>query len=122
MRPHYQQEDLDMSDETTMAARKDGKGFSEDQMDRAAKDICLAVTGHNFTPSLFPHLNIDELLNLLTFTQYVTDLCINELERRGELKMCDECNAPIIPYMSEHGVETILTREGLQPQLSAFEH
>jgi hypothetical protein len=53
----------------------------------------------------------------MTITQCVTDLCLNEIERRGELTYMpyfDEttgCLAPIIPYACDYYVETVLTRK-----------
>jgi hypothetical protein len=44
----------------------------------------------------------------MTITQFVTDLCLNEIERRGALDFLG--GVPVIPYVSEHGVKTILTR------------
>lgn len=45
---------------------------------------------------------------LITITQYVTDLCLNEIERRGELTVLD--GVPVVPYQCEYMVETVLTR------------
>lgn len=45
---------------------------------------------------------------LMTITQHVTDLCLNEIERRGELTFHE--GAPVLPYISDHIVPTILTR------------
>jgi hypothetical protein len=39
---------------------------------------------------------------------YVTDICLNETERRGELTISN--GVPVVPYECEYGVETILTR------------
>lgn len=47
---------------------------------------------------------------LITIALYVSDLCLNEIERRGELEFCD--GHPIVPYESDHWVETVLTRRG----------
>lgn len=55
---------------------------------------------------LLPRERIAEMLTLATF---FSDLCINELERRGHLELSPDGGA-IIPYCSEHAVETILTR------------
>jgi hypothetical protein len=41
-------------------------------------------------------------------TQYATDVMLDEIERRGELTF--EGGVPIVPYMSNWAVETILTR------------
>jgi hypothetical protein len=53
-------------------------------------------------------LNIDQIESLMTASQFVTDLCLNEVERRGELAFFD--GKPVIPYVSDHFVETVLTR------------
>ena len=52
--------------------------------------------------------DLDRLHHLITITQYATDLLLNEIERRGELSF--ESGVPIVPYMSDWAVETILTR------------
>jgi hypothetical protein len=52
--------------------------------------------------------SLDELRRLMTVSQYVTDLCLNEIERRGELTFID--GVPIVPYQSDYTVATILTR------------
>lgn len=56
-------------------------------------------------------LSIDQLRILITVTQYLTDCLLNELEERGALEMCE--GVPVIPYVSDYAVETLLTREGL---------
>jgi hypothetical protein len=66
------------------------------------------VTGGNVED-----LSLDQLYRLMTITQYVTDLCLNEIEHRGELTFAPAPGgglAPIVPYYCEHMVETILTR------------
>ena len=52
--------------------------------------------------------DLDRLQELITVTQYATDVMLNEIERRGELTF--EGGVPIVPYMSNWAVETILTR------------
>jgi hypothetical protein len=54
---------------------------------------------------------LDRLLHLITLTQHATDILLNEIERRGELTFLDN-DVPIVPYMSDYTVETILTRQG----------
>jgi hypothetical protein len=46
----------------------------------------------------------------MTVTQFVTYLCLNQIERRGELQWRD--GAPLVPYHADHFVETVLTRPG----------
>jgi hypothetical protein len=53
-------------------------------------------------------LSIEQLRRLMTVTQYVTDLCLNEIEGRGELTSTRDM--PIVPYMSDYSLDTILTR------------
>ena len=55
-------------------------------------------------------MTLDRLLHLITLTQHATDLLLNEIEERGELTFHRDDGAPIIPYMSDHFVHTILTR------------
>ena len=57
------------------------------------------------------------LLYLITVTQCATDVLLNEIERRGELTFAPDPSgqwefhlAPIVPYLSDYVVETILTR------------
>lgn len=50
----------------------------------------------------------DRLVRLMTVASFVFDLCLNEYERRGLLRM--HLGAPEIPYDCDHAVETILTR------------
>lgn len=51
---------------------------------------------------------MDTLLRLITVSQFVTDTVLNEIEARGELTFMG--GVPIVPYHSEHSVQTILTR------------
>jgi hypothetical protein len=53
-------------------------------------------------------LSFDQLLRLITTTQYLTDLCLNEIERRGELTFCD--GFVVVPYHCDLMVQTVLTR------------
>jgi len=54
-------------------------------------------------------LSLVRLLHIITVTQYATDCLILELERRGEID--DEEGTPVIPYMSDHFVCNLLTRD-----------
>ena len=54
------------------------------------------------------NLSSDEILRQMTIAQYAYDLCLNEIERRGELTFRQ--GFPVVPYCSEHFVDTILTR------------
>jgi hypothetical protein len=53
-------------------------------------------------------LTVKQLERLMTVTQSVTDLCLNELEDRGELVLVGD--TPLVPYVAHYRVETILTR------------
>lgn len=48
---------------------------------------------------------------LMTVTQYITDMCLNELERQGELTTME--GSICVPYMSPHMVHTVLTRQAV---------
>ena len=62
-----------------------------------------ALTGKNVK-----ELPIEAVLRLMTVTQFVTDLCMNEVENRGELTYYG--GTVVVPYLCDHGVETVLTR------------
>jgi len=69
-------------------------------------EAAIMMTGG--TPWL--NLSIPQLRRLMTITQFVTDLCLNEIEARGELTVHPDGGLPIVPYMSDHFGETVLTR------------
>ena len=52
--------------------------------------------------------DLARLHHVITLTQHATNLLLNEIERRDELTFLDDI--PIVPYQSDHAVETILTR------------
>lgn len=68
----------------------------------------LKEAAFNITGGDLSNLSDDQLMRLITVTQYVTDLCLNLIEKRGKLTFFD--GDPIVPYISDYGVETILTR------------
>jgi hypothetical protein len=68
----------------------------------------LVEAAYGMTGGNVKDLSLDQLLKLMTVTQYVTDLCLNEIEYRGELTFHE--GSVVVPYMSEHMVETVLTR------------
>jgi len=68
----------------------------------------LINAAYEMTGGSASDLSLDQLERLMTVTQFVTDLCLNEIERRGELTFLG--NMPILPYLCEHSVETVLTR------------
>jgi hypothetical protein len=47
-------------------------------------------------------------VELMTVTQVITNLCLNEIEERGELT--DHAGRVMVPYNADFVVETILTR------------
>ncbi len=53
-------------------------------------------------------LSSDEIAKVMTVGQYLADRGLAEIERRGELEYHD--GDPIMPYCSDHMIETILTR------------
>jgi hypothetical protein len=58
-------------------------------------------------------LTYEQLTRLMTITQFVTDLCLREIEDRGELAWAPGAEgkmAPIVPYNSDVVVETVLNR------------
>jgi hypothetical protein len=67
-------------------------------------------------------LSVTGLRRLMTVTQYVTDLCLNEVENRGALTYDRETLRVIIPYQSDYMVETVLTRGCGQHQPGRIEH
>lgn len=68
----------------------------------------LIDAAYNMTGGNLADLSLDQIQRLITISQYVTDLCLNELEGRDELELF--MGSPMVPYCSDHGVETILTR------------
>lgn len=68
----------------------------------------LIVASYDITGGSLADFDSDQLRKMMTVTQYVTDLCLNELEYRGDLTFMGD--VPIVPYQSEYSVETILTR------------
>ena len=58
-------------------------------------------------------LTYEQLTRLMTITQFVSDLCLREIEDRGELAWAPGANGkviPIVPYNSDVVVETVLNR------------
>ncbi|MBW6399977.1 hypothetical protein KPL78_19105 [Roseomonas sp. HJA6] len=51
---------------------------------------------------------VADLEILITITQHATDRLLNELEARGAIAIED--GGPVIPYVADHVVDTILTR------------
>ena len=78
--------------------------LSKEELIEAAYDM----TGGNIAD-----LSKDQVLKLMTVTQFVTDICLNEIERRGEL--ITHGGYPVVPYHSDHWAQTILTRGNNEP-------
>jgi hypothetical protein len=58
---------------------------------------------------LLEFMSYDHIVELMTVTQVITNLCLNEIEQRGELTSHDDGRI-IVPYSADFVVETILTR------------
>lgn len=50
----------------------------------------------------------DEIIKLMTIGQYLADRGLAEIEKRGELEFHE--GSPVMPYCSDHMIETVLTR------------
>lgn len=53
-------------------------------------------------------MTLDEVEKLVTVAQYVFDICLNELDDRGELR--DGDGRVSVPYVCDHMIWTALTR------------
>ena len=70
----------------------------------------LIEAGYEITGGNIKDLSLEKLHRLMTVTQFVTDLCLNEIEERGELTYSG--GLVIVPYICDHMIETVLTRGG----------
>jgi hypothetical protein len=68
----------------------------------------LVEAGYEIIGGNIKDLSSDQLQRLITVAQYVTDLCVNEMEQRGELLFFGEL--PALPYRCDYVVETVFTR------------
>jgi hypothetical protein len=68
----------------------------------------LKEAAYEITGGSIKDLSLDQLQRLMTITQFVTDLCLNEIEERGELEFAGD--VPVLPYLCDYSVPTILTR------------
>jgi hypothetical protein len=59
---------------------------------------------------LLEFMSYEHIVELMTVTQVITNLCLNEIEKRGELT--DHEGHVLVPYNADFVVETILTRGG----------
>jgi hypothetical protein len=75
--------------------------LTKDELESAAAVISVRPIGEH---------SVDALRRLMTVTQYVTDLCLNEIEDRGELTFMPDDGRVIVPYHSNYMIDTILTR------------
>ena len=57
---------------------------------------------------LLEFMSYNGIVELMTVTQIITNLCLNEIEERGELT--EQEGRAIAPYDANFVVETILTR------------
>ncbi|OYU87665.1 MAG: hypothetical protein CFE29_22790 [Bradyrhizobiaceae bacterium PARB1] len=57
-------------------------------------------------------MTLDEVERLVTVAQYVFDICLNELDDRGELRDSDGCVS--VPYVCDYIVWTALTRRSVK--------
>lgn len=73
----------------------------------------LINAAYDMTGGDIKDLSIEQLHRLMTVTQFVTDLSLNEIERRGELTHID--GRVIVPYLCDHMIHTVLTRGGPPP-------
>jgi hypothetical protein len=69
-------------------------------------EAAYEVTGGNVQD-----LSLDRLRSLMTVTQFVTDLCLNEIENRGGLTYSHDTSRVIVPYQCDYMLETVLTRK-----------
>ena len=72
------------------------------------KDEMLAAADSIIGTRSINDMPIDQINRLVTVAQFVTDLCLHEIEKRGELRFHD--GSPCIPYYGDLFVETVLTR------------
>lgn len=70
----------------------------------------LVEAAYEMTGGNLQDLPSGKIARLLTIVTFVGDLCLNEIERRGLLHV-EPDGTPVVPYLSEHGVTTILTRD-----------
>lgn len=92
---------MDDDDRMSIPTYERWPGLSEQEMVEAAYE----VTGGNLKD-----LPDEKVARLLTVVTFVGDLCLNEIERRGLLHVMPD-GTPVVPYLSEHAVATVLTRE-----------
>jgi len=68
----------------------------------------LVEAAYQFTGGNLKELSLNQVKRLMTVAMYVGDLCLNEIEDRGELEFVGD--APVLPYDCDYTVPTVLTR------------
>ena len=68
----------------------------------------LIEATNKITGGKIKDLTLDQVERIITVAQHVMDLCVNELEERGEL--FSEDGKLALPYKCDYMVETALTR------------
>jgi hypothetical protein len=71
----------------------------------------LVEAAYQVTGGSVKDLSLGKLRSLMTVTQFVTDLCLNEIEDRGALTYSRDTSRVIVPYQCDYMLETVLTRE-----------
>lgn len=79
--------------------------MDELHMTKDELEQCAMLITHGLAVEDLPS---DEIRKLMTVGQYLTDRGLAEIEKRGELEYHD--GEPVMPYCSDHMIETILTR------------
>jgi len=79
----------------------------ESDMSKTTKDVLITATAELLGGDV-AGISLDRLYHLITLTQHATDVLLNEIERRGEIHYLG--SMPIVPYLADYSVETILTR------------
>jgi hypothetical protein len=79
----------------------------ESDMSKTTKDVLITATAELLGGDV-AGISLDRLYHLITISQYATDVLLNEIERRGGIYYLE--GMPIVPYLADYSVETILTR------------
>ena len=84
---------------------RDGSDHEDDGMSKAELEAAALTIADGRQIEWLPS---EQLIKVMTIGQYVADRCLAEIENRGELTFED--GMPLVPYQSDHVIETILTR------------
>jgi hypothetical protein len=79
----------------------------ESDMPKTTKDVLITATAELLGGDVAA-MSLDRLYHLITLTQHATDVLLNEIERRGGIYYLE--GMPVVPYLADYSVETILTR------------